>query len=281
MPSVQWNLDFWGGANDWSQRGDEWSRPWGGTELEWWGSIFPRIRSFLPAGAILEIAPGYGRWTQFLAGFSQQLILVDLSERCIEACKQRFSTSSHITYHVNDGKSLAMIPDRSVDLVFSFDSLVHAEAEVVHEYLAQLSRKLTPNGVGFIHHSNLGSYPKGQAFSRRIHGRLRQALVEAGWLVSTAWRAETMTAERFEKYCTDAGLQCISQEKINWVYGRHLIDCLSLFTLRDSVWARPNRVVKNPRFMEEAYLISQVANLYPSRGEIRLPPDRKSLSVSR
>ncbi|MGH9580831.1 MAG: hypothetical protein ACRD2R_07555, partial [Terriglobales bacterium] len=73
MPSVQWNLEFWDGVHDWSRQGDEWSRPWGGSELEWWGSIFPRIRSFLPAGMILEIAPGHGRWTQFLAGLCQRM----------------------------------------------------------------------------------------------------------------------------------------------------------------------------------------------------------------
>jgi len=280
MPSVQWNLEFWGGANDWSDQGDEWSRPWGGTELEWWGSIFPRIRSFLPTGTILEIAPGFGRWTQFLAGFSQHLTVVDLSERCIEACKQRFSTASHITYHVNDGKSLAMVPDGSVDFVFSFDSLVHAEPEVLRDYLVQLSRKLTPNGVGFIHHSNLGAYPTGQLVSRMLPWRVQHTLVEAGWLVSTAWRAGTMTAELFETLCSNSGLQCISQEKINWMYGRHLIDCFSLFTLKSSAWARPNHVVKNPDFMEEAHRISRVANLYPSRERTRLPQDGKGVATS-
>ena len=265
MPSIQENLAYWDGVNDWSQQGDEWSRPWGGADLEWWGSIFPRIRSFLPASTVLEIAPGFGRWTQFLLTLSQRLMVVDLSERCIEACKQRFAGSSHITFYVNDGRSLAMIPDQSVDFVFSFDSLVHAEAEVLREYLTQLSQKLTPKGVGFIHHSNLGAYPNGQAIANKLPWRLRKALVEAGWLVSTAWRTENMTAERFEQYCQAAGLQCISQEKINWMFGKHLIDCFSLFTRKDSVWARPNRVVENPRFMAEARTISRLADLYPSR----------------
>ena len=32
-----------------------------------------------------------------------------------------------ISYFVNDGRSLAMVPERSVDFAFSFDSLVHVD----------------------------------------------------------------------------------------------------------------------------------------------------------
>ena len=49
-----------------------------------------------------------------------------------------------------------MVEDGSIDFVFSFDSLVHVEADVLDAYLDQLARKLTPDGVGFIHHSNMG-----------------------------------------------------------------------------------------------------------------------------
>ena len=32
-------------------------------DSQWFGLIFPRIHAFLPTGTILEIAPGFGRWT--------------------------------------------------------------------------------------------------------------------------------------------------------------------------------------------------------------------------
>ena len=51
-----------------------------------------------------------------------------------------------------------MVADRSVDFAFSFDSLVHADAEVLDAYAAELARTLAPDGVAFIHHSNLGAY---------------------------------------------------------------------------------------------------------------------------
>jgi hypothetical protein len=52
-------------------------------------------------------------------------------------------------FHVNDGRSLAAVADGSVDLIFSFDSLVHVEADVMLAYLEQLAHKLTPHGIGF------------------------------------------------------------------------------------------------------------------------------------
>ena len=88
------------------------------------------------------------------------MIVVDMSDKCIDACKRRFRGLDHVRYHVNDGRSLDAIEDGSIDFVFSFDSLVHAEADVVEAYLAQLERKLRPGGVGFIHHSNLGEFSR-------------------------------------------------------------------------------------------------------------------------
>ena len=258
MPTIKENLNHWNNEAHWSGQGDEWSNWWGGPEPQWFGAIFPRVHPFLPAKSILEIAPGFGRWTQFLKNYCGHLTLVDLSETCIEACKKRFSSYSHISYHVNDGESLSMIPDESIDFVFSFDSLVHAEADVMGAYLKQLSRKLTPNGVGFFHHSNIGAYPH-VALLAMIPPKLKGWLKRKKIIATDGWRAYSMTAEVFEELCERAGLQCIGQEVVNWG-GERLRDCFSLFTLRSSKWARPNRVVKNPDFMKEADLIKRLAD---------------------
>ncbi len=253
MPTIKENLLEWDRRHDWPQSGDEWSSAWGGAEAQWYGAIFPRIHSFVPAGTILEIAPGYGRWTQMLKQLCERLVVVDLSESCIAACRRRFRSDAHITYHVNDGKSLAMIADRSIDFVFTFDSLVHAEADVIEAYLAQLALKLTPDGIGFVHHSNIGMY------ADRPTGKL------PGYIANPHWRAESMTARRFKELCAAAGLQCISQELVNWGLDVVILnDCFSLLTPLRSVWARGNRVLINRSFMDEARHLSRVMKLYTS-----------------
>lgn len=251
MPTVQENLNCWQNPEAWSQGGDEWSQAWGGPGPQWYGSIYPRISPFIPVRTILEIAPGYGRWTEFLKEQCQRLLLVDLSALCLERCKERFSSWSHLEYYLNDGTSLAMIPDETVDFVFSFDSLVHAEAEVIRAYLQELSRKLAPDGVGFIHHSNLGEYFLLARASARLPARLKSPLIRLNILSSDHWRARTMTAKLFDNFCQEAGLRCISQELVNWG-GKWLIDCFSTFARKDSKWSGPRRVVRNPDFMREA-----------------------------
>lgn len=277
MGTVSENQKVWT-EYDWQQQGDEWSVEWGTNDLLWWGTIMPRIHTFVPTQTILEIAPGFGRCTQYLQKLCQRLTVVDLAERCIEACQQRFSSSRHITYHVNDGKSLDMVADESIDFAFSYDSLVHVESDVIEAYLSQLAKKLKPNGVGFLHHSNLGAYVN------RETGKL--AFYVDNKHDGSNWRGQSVSAELFAERCESVGLQCIAQELIafypefslKWSrpgarlhrishklidrYGIILNDCFSLFTRRNSVWARPNKISVNKNFMNEAKYLSRMSPLY-------------------
>lgn len=260
MPTVDENIVNWSSNWDWSQGGDDWSAWWGGTEALWYGVLLPRIHPMVPAPRILELAPGYGRWTQFLKDLCEQLVIVDLTPECIEHCRQRFSDSDHISYHVNDGRSLDMVEDGSVDFVFSFDSLVHAGPDVLDAYLEQLARKLTPDGIGLIHHSNAASLKLLSKLSRRVPDRLFGPLMQRGVIMNlAAWRDEDMSAELFRAQCDAHGLACVTQELISWEFGPYTIDALSIFSRRGSRWARPTRVLNNPMFVREA---RRMARLY-------------------
>lgn len=285
MPTVEQNLFLWGNADGWKDDGDKWSVKWGSTELEWWTSIFPRIRQFVPASTILEIAPGFGRWTQFLKGFCQQLIAVDVSPACIERCKERFASDPQVRCYVNDGKSLAMVEDASVDFAFSFDSLVHVEADVIAAYLNELGKKLKPGGFAFLHHSNLRAYSnsiwlpktigrpqpigdgsKSAPMSRGLwlRRRLQSKLTDWGLVNTFDNRAESMCAKVFRQACDPAGLECKTQELVNWNHGPSLIDCFSVVTPRNGRTRKPPRLSRNPHFMDEAERARRTAELYAS-----------------
>lgn len=263
MARVDENLANWSTGWDWSSRGDEWSAWWGNTPALWAGAVLPRIHAHVPTGTILEIAPGYGRWTQYLRELADRLVVVDLTEGCIDACRARFAGADNIEYHVNDGRSLPMVADGSIDFAFSFDSLVHAEADVLRDYLGELRRTLRPDGVGFVHHSNIGRYPRLTALGRRVPRRAFAPLVRRGALINLpAWRAESVTAELFASMCDDAGLVCITQETVSWEFGRYLIDAFSTFTPAGSRWARPCETLRNPWFTDEA---RRMRRLYAGR----------------
>lgn len=263
MPTVDENLRNWTTSWDWSRRGEEWSLWWGDTPGFWHGAVLPRIHAMVPTGTMLEIGPGYGRWTEYLKDLCDRLVIVDLTDQCIASCRERFAQSTHLEYHTNDGRSLTMIDDAAIDFVFSFDSLVHAEPDVIGDYLTQLAGKLTADGVGFIHHSNAGTLKAPSALSRRLPRRVYRPLKRRGIAVNlTAWRDPTMTAAIFRDQCTSAGLMCITQELISWEFGGYLLDCFSFFTRPGSRWDRPLRLLRNPLFVSEA---RRMASVYAAR----------------
>jgi SAM-dependent methyltransferase len=262
MPTIEENKKQWDGGYDWSNLGDEWSAGWGGAAMQWHGSIYPRIHSHLPAGRILEIACGCGRWTQYLKNHCHHLIAVDISEECIQTCRRRFSGAAHIEYHVNDGKSLDMIADSSIDLLFSFDSLVHAGAEVLEAYLREAGRILSNDGVAFIHHSNLGEY-------RTRYSRIRSVPKLEGLLNRLGiaerplgWRDLNVDARSVEASAEAHGLTCVSQEIVTWETKRLLTDCMSTIVRKTSSAARSNRVLRNRAFMTEAGRLQELSQLY-------------------
>jgi ubiquinone/menaquinone biosynthesis C-methylase UbiE len=267
MPNINWNKSTWDGKYQWDNKGDEWSAPWGGSDMQWYGTILPRIHKYitdektdrLKTATILEIAPGCGRWTNYLKNICDRLILVDLSEQCIETCKDRFSSFSNIDFHVNDGKSLSMIPDNSIDFVFSMDSLVHCEVDVIDSYLNQLSVKLKSDGIGFFHHSNLGEYidPEGIIIGNKD---------ELDKLYSTPLhnRGKTVSANIFRSIGEKYDLQLISQELINWAGSQQTVDCLSIFVKCHSKWSKSNSYERlvNTNFTSEYRQLRLLSRLY-------------------
>jgi hypothetical protein len=242
----------------WTDAGEEWSRPWGNSAALWFGAIYPRIHGCLPARHVLEIAPGFGRWTQFLRTQCDRLSAVDSASECVDACRARFAGDQRVQIFQNDGKSLEMIEDDSIDFAFTFDSLVHSNVEIVDAYVRQLARKLTRRGRAFIHHSNLAMYPLS---ARPWPKPFRKAFENVGLITRTNRRASDMSAGRFRELSARAGLICLSQELVNW-RSKGLIDCFSVVARADGGEQATPDAIANPHFMQEAELIRLRSRLY-------------------
>ncbi len=263
MVSIKDNRAWWGSNYDWTDSGDEWSRPWGGAEAQWYGSILPRIHRFMPAGEVLEIACGFGRWTQFLKDHCERLTAVDLADTCIIACKERFAADEHLRFLTNDGATLPGVPDSSIDFAFSYDSLVHVDKATISSYLGELSRVLKDDGVAFIHHSNLAAYAGRYRRLGRVP-KLSGALRRLGVLEYAHMRDATVSAEFVAAEAERLGLRCIGQEVTPWLTRRTLIDCMSVIVPAASPAVRPNRVVRNMQFSCEPSYVARVAPVYGS-----------------
>jgi ubiquinone/menaquinone biosynthesis C-methylase UbiE len=243
---------------EWKDAGEEWSERWGTSAAQWSGTIYPRIKRSLPASTILEIGPGYGRWTYYLKDYCDRLLIVDRAAECIEACRDRFGAEPKITGFVNQAGSLAMIADESVDFVFSFDVFVHIKRDVVEEYMKEFSRVLKTGGHGFIHHSNLGAYVN--SLRARLPGAATKLLTKWHILDEDHHRTPTMSAELFRTLGSQHGLHCVRQELVNW-RGRRLIDCFSWLERSMSPEPRAPEIIRNPKFMDEAASVRHASEM--------------------
>jgi len=218
MPDIDWNRQKWG-KYSWGNRGEEWSVAWGGPDEQWSSILYPRLFPLLPARTIVEIAPGYGRWTNYLRTHCERLTAYDLNDNCVRFCTDRFEqevASGLFTFHLNDGLTLPHTPDNSTDLVFSFDSLVHVEQDVIYAYLQEIHRILSRDGHAFLHHSNLADqYP-----SWKKEGSLG--------------RGVNVGASTVRDAAKKARLQTLLQEAISW-QSTGLRDCITLLRKTDRV----------------------------------------------
>jgi len=248
MPSIEWNRQLWGVDYDWPEGGEEWSRVWGGSDAQWRGAILPRIGGLLPTGLTVEIGCGFGRYSHWLREWTQRLLLFDLVDRCVEACLERFSQDPDVQVLRNDGLSLPGVEARSVDFVFSFDSLVHAEIDVLAAYLRELSRVLAPDGAAFLHHSNFKAVLDERQESKNWH-----------------FRGETASAAGVRQIASVCDLLVIRQEVVDWGLGSERVegcDCFTTIVRPEGVWCAEGIFLRNPFFMEEARSIAVRRRLY-------------------
>ncbi len=166
---------YWS-AYDWSRQGEEWN-----ASPEWKQALIDNVllRWISPGVTTLEIGPGAGRWTDVLVSRASHLTLVDVSERPLELCRQRFGENGHISYILTPGSKLSGVANDSIDAVWSFDVFVHLAPPDQASYLQEISRVLTPGGVAVIHHAdgrNRGFLPSRQGWRSPMSRNLFAAL---------------------------------------------------------------------------------------------------------
>ncbi len=152
------NKKAWSTPGSDTFRGEGWSNAFGGSDSQWWTTIFPRIRKYINSHCIVEIACGWGRWSRFLNNTCNKFVGYDINDTGIKNCEQQFYfdiLNKKAFFYLNDGKTLTHTEDNSVDFIFSYDSLVHSQLDVIESYIKEAKRTLKPGGTMFLHHSNL------------------------------------------------------------------------------------------------------------------------------
>ena len=190
----------WNDPSLWNNDGENW-----GNSFNLWNNvIFPKISNYVSGKDTLEIAAGYGRLTKHLLDHTKSLSIVELNDNCIKRCRERFGDKIK-EYAINNGKTLSMFNDNSFDFIFSWDSFVHMNKEVIDSYLKEIKRVLRSGGYAIIHHSFFSG------------GNIESFKNKAG--------RSNMSPDVFNEMLIKYGLELISQED----YHVEETDTISIF----------------------------------------------------
>lgn len=99
-----------------------------------------------PGDTVLDVACGLGYGSAIIAQSSQarRVIGVDNSNYAVEYARANYGRDASCEFHVGDAAQLTMLPDASVDLIVSMETLEHVPQP--EQFLAELSRVLRPSG---------------------------------------------------------------------------------------------------------------------------------------
>jgi ubiquinone/menaquinone biosynthesis C-methylase UbiE len=164
MPTTAQNYQVWDQGHSWRLDGDEWhdQADFCGQPYDAWKrSLFEEFmaRYITNTSHVLEIGPGHGRWTKLYVDSVGHVSLVDLSPSCIEHCKNVFNSFGHVDYFVNNGTTLKVIGDETMDFIWSYDVFVHIERQEFKSYMSEFARILKHGGIAVIHHKNAEHSP--------------------------------------------------------------------------------------------------------------------------
>lgn len=156
---------------------------------------------------VIELACGRGRHVPKYIKNAGTITLVDILEKNITYCKERFKNEGNIKYYCNNGFNLEQLESEKYTALFSYDAVVHFELMDIYEYLKDIYRVLVPGGRVLIHHSNYDSDYKA-SFSGTAHGR------------------NFMNKTIFAYLAHRVGFVVLEQQVIDW--GIKELDCITM-----------------------------------------------------
>jgi ubiquinone/menaquinone biosynthesis C-methylase UbiE len=207
LDNIERNIKRWDREYRWPKDGDEWDGQAKvcGVPYDIWKEAL--VRHLITPNVtgdtrVLEIAPGHGRWTEFLVAAAAHVTAVDLSEKCLDFCRERFADRANIDYYLTSGTALPPGIDGTVDFVWSYDAFVHMAPEVIRAYLGEIQRVLKPGGSAILHHAHVENI--------ETHEQDK----------NEGWRS-AMDAPRMRRMAEEAGLK-VTEQFVYWDEERKL-----------------------------------------------------------
>jgi SAM-dependent methyltransferase len=181
-------------------------------DSHWERHIWPMLSRYpIDFSRTMDFACGYGRNARKLREVGAKLVtLVDVHSENVAYCEDNLVPLGGFDVFQNTGYDLMGIQSGAYTHIYSFDSMVHFDLEIVLSYIAEFARVLQPGGTAFVHHSNCTARP-GASFRDNPH-----------------WR-NFMSDAIFRHASIRNGFQILDQQRLSWA-GED-IDCVTLMRL--------------------------------------------------
>ena len=175
-----------------------------------WGedTVFYKMFKQLDLENVIELAVGRGRHVKMYEPKAKHIVVVDILQKNIDYCKERYKDSKKIDYLCNNGYNLKELNSGEYSALFCYDAMVHFEMMDIYEYLRDIYRVLKPNGMALLHHSNNTSDYRG-SFSNSMAGARNY-----------------MSKDLFAYLSYRAGFEVVDQKVIDWEVKD--LDCVTL-----------------------------------------------------
>ncbi len=117
---------------------------------------------------VLDAACGEGYGSNLLAGVAENVIGIDISDEAISHARSRYGSRGNLEFRGGDAAQLEL-PDNSVDVVVSFETLEHLHAQ--EQLIAGFARVLADDGILLISSPDKHAYSEVAGFRNEFHVR--------------------------------------------------------------------------------------------------------------
>ena len=183
----------------------------GHNEVQFQTYLEPLIRKYnFNFSRVVDFACGKGRIAELLSSFADSLVCVDTSREAIDYCDQRFRNKNNVECMVSEPERIPL-DHNSIDLLYSWDAMVHFDYRSIDYILTEFSRILRSGGFAVIHHSNA-----------REHNSFK---VDKNWRRNPHCRSE-FNAKDMLHLCEKSGFTVEEQQIMDW--GIEALDCITV-----------------------------------------------------
>ena len=126
------------------------------------------VRKLAEGKCVLDAACGEGYGSNILAETAREVIAVDIDKDAVSRARKLYEGKGNLSFRVGSIEKLDL-PDHSIDVVVSFETIEHVYEEIQNKFLAEIDRVLKTNGILIISTPNKAVYSDMHNYKNEFH----------------------------------------------------------------------------------------------------------------